>query len=324
MKSKASRLLELHIAFEKKEILSKSRWEADLAHALDFASTMPLRKFFQREELLQSLRTLFAAAIPQELLEEWLQRQHIQLRNTHYPLKSFLSAEELDGILKESHAGLELFKWMASLLIRSEVFASIAADILYTGIKKFTLEKNALLSVPGAQALFKMGQNLVEQAGFTEKAEAALRGFIAQNTGSIIVSTERLILENLKEEHMESLSRELHARMSDTTISSISGMMAESGPALASSILRLKNHELLDNLMVLKLDFLLNLLARKTLAELLSDAGLKNSEIVSILVSLILPALEALEAQGLLEEILAARLTPFYESPECLALLSET
>ncbi|MBE7438953.1 MAG: hypothetical protein HS115_10900 [Spirochaetales bacterium] len=321
MNSKASRLLELHIAFEKKQILSGKRWQTDLHSALERAETLTLQTFLNREELLQSCRILLRTGVPPSLLEEWLHRQHIQLKNTHYPLNSILSAEDLDGILKESQAGIELFRWMASLIIKSEVFATVAADILYTGIKKFTLEKNALLSVPGAQALLKMGQSLVEQAGFTDKAESVLRSFISQNTGSIIVSTERLILENLKEEHMESLARELHARMSDATIAGITGMMAESGPTLAGAILRAKNHELLYNLMVLNLDFLLNLLARKTLGELLSDAGLKNSEVVSILVSLILPALEALEAQGLLEEILAARLTPFYESAGFLALL---
>lgn len=331
--AKSEELLAAHVAFELARF-DDANLRASLAEELgafyDWLRAAPVGALVNRRAALEVVRARLEAAETtaegREFLEQFLRKTRVLLSSTHQRLDELLPSDLNERVLADVSGAERLRVELIRELVSSPIYTRIISEILFEGIKNFTLENNLARSLPGAQALFAFGQNLVSgmAPGLDKKFEANIKEFIAQHSRETLKNSEEILLRGLKPEYLRDAVGAAWDNWSQKSVADVIELLPPGEGGLADVLTGLwerVRRPLFENLCTLWIDLFLNRYGYRPAGLLLDEAGIRREDLLREGDLLLAPVLRKAREDGYLEARIADRLGAFYRSDAARKLL---
>lgn len=331
----ASELFEKHVAFELAAWsgpLAPKQLERLLESLYDYVAQRSLEQVLPEAEALRLAREILLRGNPPKAAED-LGREI---------LLTFLEGLEGRPELVSEIVGREAFLELVEVVIRHEglrvevvhalvnnqVFGMLIAEVLYTGIQDFAKDNKLAQSIPGAQSLLKLGQNFLNQTvpGLGEGFERNVKEFIRNNADRMARSSEEFLNRSLKPDVLRDAAAKLWDDNQERSVRELVALLRE-GSSLgyekpAAKIAQaFRESSLASGIVDLAVRACYGKLAALSLGEIAGIVGLEREVALSELQRAGTLWLSLAREGGFLENQLRARLSDFYQSAECQAIL---
>lgn len=333
--SKTKELLEAHINFElqqwKGERL-KQNIEAELNSLDDWFQTLPLEKALNKEKLLEFIQNHIKEYPLKEetfqAIKRGVHRVHKSLRDSSSSIDSIITREDFNKLFNVFLGMKELRKDITHTIIHSPAYSNLISEVLYTSIKDFVINENAIAkNVPGASSFFKLGQDLLNITGMEAGIDKKLTQFIHDNIQDTIKQSEKFmdrefdkkLPDQIIEEAWEFLSQHQSSKISEyVTTDDLDKIM----DIVKNSVTKNQKNPLL--LMILNdliEDFFTNY-EGKTLGSILAEFGYTKEQHIPEITKIVTTIIEKPLIQEYIEKRLRVRLEAFYNSKEAEEILT--
>ncbi|MEQ9365370.1 MAG: hypothetical protein RIF32_14080 [Leptospirales bacterium] len=241
---------------------------------------------------------------------------------------SVLSQEAFELLVDDLSQDAVLRDAVVDGMVHNAVFSLVISEILYHGIADFMSDSKLTNSIPGAQSLFKLGQNFLNQTapGLRDGFEKSIKEFIKNNAGQIIKNSETSMKKSLSPAVIRQAAKQFWSELSETPIQTITQYVApEKLPAYreAADLFgdKLRTSPVVEDLLATGLDAFFDSLRDRKVTELLEDIGIDRGAFVSEGADLINDSLSRTKAGAFLENLVTRRLLAFYLSEEASGLI---
>ena len=333
--SHADKLLRAHIAhelslFEEAEL--KRVLEGELPLLYDWAAERTPEELAPRAEMAAFARRALIEAKPEQAsLDFGLEMARTllgSLRDRKEKGSDVLSREAYDRAAATIGEDEQLRRTGVHLMVNNAVFAMVISETLYHGIEDFMTQSKLTQTIPGAQSLFKLGQDMLSSAvpALKDNFEKTIKEFIKNNAGNIIKSSEEFLNRSLGPETIKEAADQVWRDAVERPVSELPDLIGEDKLANHRDIAQafaenFRGTELFAHLIDRVLDFYYERFGDKPLNESLKTAGLTKELLVTEVVPPVLNLARRARESGYLEGVIERRLRSFYESPAAAELL---
>ncbi len=238
-----------------------------------------------------------------------------------------LSGEAFDLLLADLSEDAALRDAVVDGMVHNAVFSTIISEILYHGIADFMSESKLTNSIPGAQSLFKLGQNLLNTTapGLKDGFEKTIKEFIKNNAGQIIKDSEASVKKSLSPAVIRQAAEQFRAELDETQIRELTQFIAPEKIPSYRKIgdlfgTKLRASPLVGDLILVALNALFDSVRDRKAADLLRDLGIDRDVFLEEGRQLAAGILRRAQTNGLLENLVTRRLLAFYISDEAAGL----
>lgn len=211
---------------------------------------------------------------------------------------------------------------LARQSVSNPIFASMAAELLTTGIRDYVRKGGELSSrVPGAKSAFKLGKRMVERArpDLGEVLEDNLRVFVQKQTDASLRASERFLLDALASDEFREILTDMwhtHKDKRVSTIRSYAGSLdIEEFFVIGYEYWQeVRVHKVFSTLIIAGVDAVYRHLGPRTLGDILDDIGITREMMLEDALRFAPHAIKALEKKKLLEPLIRDALSDYYQS----------
>ena len=320
-------LLEAHVAFEMERFADdrlRASLQTELGALHDWVRDVPVRELVARRAVVELIRTRLLEPEPNEEGRAFaallLKKTRTLLSSTHSTVGELVPPSVLEPLITDAIAADKPRRALIHELVRSPIYTRIISEVLFDGIKAFIEAGNVAKNLPGAQALFALGQNLVSGVapGIEKTFEASIKDFIATHSHEILKGSEETIVESMKPELLREAITDAYQQIAGRQISELVAALPDVDlPAHVGAleeVWKAVRRPLLENVATLWVDAFLNHYGYKSLGELFDQAGIDRDAFLHEGDLLLGPALRRAREDGYLEGRVRERLAAFYES----------
>ena len=211
-----SALRDAHKAHLSQQLQDPEHWQSLMAQASNLLTDIPLGNLVDQDSLVQ---------VVDQWLQEALSARGLQDVINDVSLAVWDAAEQ-DGatigeLLREEHfeAILEQVLKLQSLrekaihaAMNHPLVSEMVSEMLYTGIKNFLLEENALAKLPGVSSMMKMGRKSVVGKAMGGMEES-IRTYLQKNIRVTLKTGEQWLNKQLTNERIQQLARDGYHRI---------------------------------------------------------------------------------------------------------------
>jgi len=210
----------------------------------------------------------------------------------------------------------------------SPLYAMLASDLLYHGIRDYLFSDSALLKrLPGVSSLLSKGAGAVSKRmpGIEEQIETRVRGFIESNLSRTIAQSEEFLLRTLTDERVRKLGADIwddiqHSHLSLADV--LDDAEVDDIVVFGMTVWRqLRETEYVTALIDEGIAEFFAEHGEDTIAALLERVGVDRAIIEREALELVPPLLDVAAESGYLEATVRRRLEAFYDSDTTAALL---
>lgn len=335
MAAKARQLLDAHVQFVIEQL--ESDGFADLAQAavtqgLKTAKTLKLEEAVSRAAIketvqIYALKLDLHGAMP-ELVGDLVRQLYSHRVHEETRLGDLVSDEQFREILDKLLEMHELRERLLQETTANPVYAALAGDILFHGIKGYLSQNRMADSIPGARSMMKLGKTVMSKAtpGLEKSLEDGLRKYIHKNIKGTLKESERF-LQDVDDEKIRAALLDLWSRLKHERAALfrryLSQRDAEEFFVLTYDYWRqLRKTDYIRVLIEAGIDGFFDKYGKTDLATLLKEVGIDQSLLVADALRFAPPAIRLLKKKKVLETYIRQALAPFYESAAAQAILA--
>jgi len=209
-------LRDAHKAHLSQQLQDPEHWQSLMAQASNLLTDIPLGNLVDQDSLVQ---------VVDQWLQEALSARGLQDVINDVSLAVWDAAEQDDAtigeLLREEHfeAILEQVLKLQSLrekaihaAMNHPLVSEMVSEMLYTGIKNFLLEENALAKLPGVSSMMKIGRKSVVGKAMGGMEES-IRTYLQKNIRVTLKTGEQWLNKQLTNERIQQLARDGYHRI---------------------------------------------------------------------------------------------------------------
>ncbi len=209
-------LRDAHKTHLTQQLQAPEHWQAMMSQASALLTDVPLGKLVDADSLCQ---------VVDAWLQDALSAQGLQQVVTDVTLAVWDAAERDDAtlgeLLREEHFEAILEQALQLQTLREKavhaamnhpLVSEMVSEMLYTGIKNFLLEENALAKLPGVSSVMKMGRKSVVGKAMGGMEES-IRTYLQKNIRVTLKTGEQWLNKQLTNERIEQLARDGYRRV---------------------------------------------------------------------------------------------------------------
>lgn len=206
---KAQALLDAHVQFIVDQLSGKSLQtviERELDALLAAAERLTLNEVVTRDMIKATALTYAAdlelhGAIP-ELVGDVARALYAHKIQTKTALKDLLSDERFKEVLDKILELKTARKQLVHAAVGNPLYADIAADLIYNGVKGYLNDNPLTKNIPGMSSMMKLGSSVMGGA----KMEGNLKGYIRASLKPILKQSEHFLLDTLDDDRLRDTS----------------------------------------------------------------------------------------------------------------------
>lgn len=325
----AGALKQAHVKHTRERLQQKAFWQQRLADGLSTLGKQPIG-------------TLVDADVLAGVVEDWL--KNVDTARGLEPVIRRVSEAVLDAagdddarvgdLLGEEHfeAILELALRFQALrekavhaALNHPLVSDLVSEMLYTGIKNFLLEENALAKLPGVSSMMKLGRKSVGKA--MGGLEESIRVYLRHNIRATLRTGEAWLNRQLTNERIAELARDGYRRVAKLRPAEAIAMLPDNSVAEitphATAIADQAAHlEYSRRLVAVGIGAAVEALTEWSLDALLKAQGTTAKARIKVLAPALAEGAAVLDRQGLLAPWAEQALGDFYDSDACLSVLA--
>ncbi|MZR63721.1 hypothetical protein [Alcanivorax sp. DP30] len=237
-----------------------------------------------------------------------------------------LSEAHFEAVLEKSLQLKSLREKAIHAGMNHPLVSEMVSEMLYTGIKNFLLEENALAKLPGVSSVMKMGRKSVVGKAMGGMEES-IRGYLQKNIRETLKTGEQWLNRQLTNERIEQLARDGYRRVSPLKpadyLSQIPAgtvkELVEQGCQIGDESARL---DYTRRLIRVGIQAAVEALCEKSLTDILSGMQISEEKIREFTAPALAKGASVLVEQGVLEPFIAWSLDDFYESETCKKIMN--
>ncbi len=333
----AETLLTTHVNWMHQRLLSEDELPVEITNLLDRFLDLSTRiklKDLVKVRDIRHVATKYACdvqiggIIPQ-LVGEVARDVYEHKIHAETTLQDLLSDRRFEEILDKLLELETLRETLARQSVSNPIFASMAAELLTTGIRDYVRKGSELSSrVPGAKSAFKLGKRMVERArpDLGEVLDENLRAFVQKQTDASLRASERFLVDALASDEFRDILTDMWHAHKHKRVSTIRGY---AGSLDIEEIFvigyeywqEVRVHKVFATLIEAGIDAVYRQLGPRTLGDILSDIGITREMMLEDAMRFAPHAIKALEKKKLLEPLIRDSLSDYYHSAELSQVL---
>ncbi|MEQ8799068.1 MAG: hypothetical protein RJQ08_08000 [Salinisphaeraceae bacterium] len=211
---------------------------------------------------------------------------------------------------------------------RSPVYAAVASEVLYHGIRDYLFSDRALLRrIPGVSSLLSAGAGAVSKRlpQLEVQVEKQVRAYLEANLSRTLAQSETFLAEALTADRIRALGDQIWEALADRPLLAARVLTDDDVDALADFGVvvwnQLRDTEYVDELVARVIDAIYAEHGSRPVTDLLADVGVDAPGLARDAQRLIKPLAARARADGSLEALLRRRLEPFYASSAAAKVL---
>jgi hypothetical protein len=329
LSSKAKALLDAQVQFIVDQLTGKSLQslvERELDALLAAAEKLTLNDAVTRTMIKDTALTYAAdlelhGAIP-ELVGDVARALYAHKIQTKTSVKDLLSDERFEEVLEKILELKTARKQLVHAAVGNPLYADIAADLIYNGVKGYLNDNPLTKNIPGMSSMMKLGSSMMGGA----KMEENVKGYIRSSLKPILKQSEHFLIETLDDDRLRDTSLmvwkhlKLH-KLSEVRESIKSGDI-EDFFVIGYEIWReLRKTAYYREMIGAGIDAFFDKYGDVSLAELLEEMGMTREILLAEAMRFAPHVLAVLKKKKLLEPAIRRNLESFYTSPAAKIIL---
>lgn len=209
------------------------------------------------------------------------------------------------------------------------VYAALASDLLYHGIKGYLAHNAVTRSIPGARSMMKLGKSVMSKAtpGLEQSIEENLKRYIRKNIKATLKESERFLRKNVDDEKIREGVTEVWDKVKQGKASLfrdyVSSRDVEDFFVIGYEYFRkLRKTEYFSAVINAGVDSFFDKYGDTNLRKLLDEVGISEDMLIAEGMRFAPQVIKALQKRKLLEPAIRRNLESFYASAEVAAILS--
>ena len=211
-----SALRDAHQAHLCAQLQNEEHWQALMAQASGSLGAVPLGKLVDSDSLTtvvdQWLQQALSAQGLQGVVSDVSKAVWEAAEKDPATVGELLSEDHFEAILEQVLKLQTLREKAVHAAMNHPLVSEMVSEMLYTGIKNFLLEENALAKLPGVSSVMKMGRkSMVGKA--MGGMEESIRDYLRKNIRVTLKTGEQWLNKQLTNERIEQLARDGYQRV---------------------------------------------------------------------------------------------------------------
>ncbi len=323
-------LRDAHKAHLSQQLQDPEHWQSLMAQASNLLTDIPLGNLVDQDSLVQ---------VVDQWLQEALSARGLQDVINDVSLAVWDAAEQDDAtigeLLREEHfeAILEQVLKLQSLrekaihaAMNHPLVSEMVSEMLYTGIKNFLLEENALAKLPGVSSMMKIGRKSVVGKAMGGMEES-IRTYLQKNIRVTLKTGEQWLNKQLTNERIQQLARDGYHRIAPLKPANYMKMVPDGAVtevvaqscAITDESARLAYTR---RLVSVGIQAAVASLMEKPLKSVLEGMQISEERIREIATPALARGASVLVEQGVLEPFIEWVLDDFYQSEACRNIIN--
>lgn len=326
----AQSLLDAHVRFVMSELTGSTLQgivESDLDATLKDAEQLTLNEVVTREMIKETVQRYavelnFSAAIP-ELAGEIGRAIHAHEVLEETRLQDLMPDRHLEEFLGKLLELRDLREKTIRDVVANPVYAGLASDILFHGLRTWVARHPITTRLPGAKTAVRLGRAVIQRAvpDLEFSVEESVRNFVQRSLGAILKESENFLQENISEDTLRHAALDLWQDIRQRTLGSfrdnIDAMDVEEFFVIVYEYWHeLRDTRLYSALINAGIDAFFDKYGDTSLRELLREIGISRDMMVADAMRFAPHVIGVLKTKGLLEPLVRRELTRFYVSGE--------
>lgn len=327
-KSTAERLLDAHVKFMIGQLdgdVLRRNMEDELDHALEAAEKITLNESVTREQIKDTVRTYAVeldlhGAIP-ELVGDLARALYNHGIHDRTALNDLVSDKQFGEILDQVLAMKDLREKVIKRSIGNPLFAALASDVLYNGIKGYINDNPLTKNSKMAAGALSIGKTLLSKAspGLEQAVEDGVKKYIKGNIKATQRQTEQFIRARIEDESVRDRAIEFWDETKGEKVAVfrdyISERDVEEGFVTAYEYWRkLRHTEYYWTVIEVGIDAFFDKYGETSLREILDEVGVHRETMLAEAMRYAPPVIRMLKKKKLLEPRIRRQLEKFYLS----------
>lgn len=334
-KSTAEKLLDAHVKFMIDQLNGdtlQKNIEDELDHALEAAEKITLNEAVTREQIKETVRNYAVdldlhGGIP-ELIGDIARTLYDHGIHDRTALSDLVTDQQFGEILDQLLAMKDLREKVIKRSIGNPLFAALASDVLYNGIKGYISDNPLTKNSQVAASALKIGKSLLSKAspGLEHSIEEGVKRYIKGNIKATQKQTEHFIRARIEDDSVRDRAVELWDEAKEQKVAVfrdyISARDVEEGFVTGYEYWRkLRKTDYYWTIIEVGIDSFFDKYGESSLREILDEVGVHREMMIGEAMRFAPPVIKMLKKKKLLEPRIRRQLEKFYLSDEAKAIL---
>lgn len=335
-KSTAERLLDAHVKFTIDQLSGdtlRQNIEEELDHALEAAEKITLNESVTREQIKETVRNYAVdldlhGGIP-ELIGDIARALYDHGIHDRTSLNDLVTDQQFGEILDQILAMKDLREKIIKRSIGNPLFAALASDVLYNGIKGYISDNPLTKNSQMAASALKIGKSLLSKAspGLEHAVEEGVKRYIKGNIKATQKQTEHFIRARIEDDSIRDRAIEVWDEVKEQKVAVfreyISGRDVEEAFVTGYEYWRkLRKTDYYWSVIEIAIDGFFDKYGESTLREILDEIGIHREIMIDEAMRYAPPVIKMLKKKKLLEPRIRRQLEKFYISDEVKEILA--
>ncbi|EKF75739.1 hypothetical protein A11A3_02682 [Alcanivorax hongdengensis A-11-3] len=324
-------LSKAHRAHLLAQLQSEDHWQAQMTHASEVLADKPLGSLVDSDILTRVVDNWLQLAFSAEGVQPVVEAVSLQVweaaSQDPATVAQLLREEHFDAVLEQVLKLQSLREKAIHAAMSHPLVSEMVSEMLYTGIKNFLLEENALAKLPGVSSVMKMGRKSVVGKAMGGMEEN-IRDYLRKNIRVTLRTGEQWLNRQLTNERIEQLARDGYRRMAplkpadalklipDGTVTEV----VRQGCLITDESAKL---EYTRRLVSVGIVAAVKELETLPLGKLLEGMKISEQQVRDLLAPALAQGAKVLVEAGVLEPLLQWTLDDFYQSDACKDAISQ-
>jgi len=326
----AEALKNAQVAHARQRLQEKTYWQKQLDDGVKALGKTPVGALVDRDALARAVDDWLAGVNTLQGLRPVITdvSEAILERAGEDPatVGELLNEEHFEAILEQALRLKSLREKAIHACLNHPLVSEMVSEMLYTGIKNFLLEENALAKLPGVSSMMKLGRKSVGKA--MGGLEDSIRDYLHHNTRATLKTGEQWLNRQLTDERIAELARDGYRRLAPlkpadaikTAPPGLAGDVAIHACAIGDQAARLDYSR---RLVAAGIQAAVQSLLQKDLPALLKAMGTTPKKRSQSLAPALATGAAVLDQQGVLTPWLEQAVADFYDSDACKDVLEK-
>lgn len=324
-----SALRDAHKAHLTQQLQAPEHWQGLMAQAGDLLTDIPLGNLVDQDSLVKVVDQWLQEALSARGLQDVIRDVSLAVweaaEQDDATIGELLREEHFESILEQVLKLQSLREKAIHAAMNHPLVSEMVSEMLYTGIKNFLLEENALAKLPGVSSMMKMGRkSMVGKA--MGGMEESIRTYLQKNIRVTLKTGEQWLNKQLTNERIQQLARDGYRRVAPLKPANYMEMVPEGAVAevVAQSCAITDESARLAytrRLVSVGIQAAVASLMEKPLKSVLEGMQISEERIREIATPALARGATVLVEQGVLEPFIEWVLDDFYQSEACKKVL---
>ncbi len=327
-----SALRDAHKAHLSQQLQNPEHWQGLMAQASNLLTDIPLGNLVDQDSLVEVVNQWLLEALSARGLQDVINDVSLAVwqaaEQDDATIGELLREEHFETILEQVLKLQSLRERAIHSAMNHPLVSEMVSEMLYTGIKNFLLEENALAKLPGVSSMMKMGRKSVVGKAMGGMEES-IRTYLQKNIRVTLKTGEQWLNKQLTNERIQQLARDGYLRVAPLKPANYMKMVPDGAVtevvaqscAITDESARLAYTR---RLVSVGIQAAVTSLMDKPLKSVLEGMQISEERIREIATPALARGASILVEQGVLEPFIEWVLDDFYQSEACKKILESS